>query len=223
MEMIDILGDGARWAFRVLGVVLPLLVWQWVILLGRPARGAWGMMDATVLSGGMLGAGVLPLLIPPMAYGWNAIFAADGVWDLTLAEFHARAWAYLLRAAPALLRGLGTPSAQTLDLWVWTALALVIWLLRLAIGATLRRWRGIRRFLFAEALTFVVSAFGVVYLAPLALWSLNKLNFWMLLLLVVLIQDWRHNEPPIVPRLVSALSGIAIRFRRGPEGIRVVD
>jgi len=222
MDMIDILGDVARFLFRGLAIVAPLLLWQWVVLLGRPPRGVFGMSDATVISGAMLGSAALPLLIPGMALTWDAITGPDGVWDLTMSEFQHRALRYELRAVPALLRETLWGEMRT-ELRVWIGLALVIWALRIGIGLSMRRGRHAATFLVAEAATFLVSLYGIVYLAPLMLWGVNQMNFWALLVLILLIQDFRHNDPPIVPRLISALSGIA-RFNRQPmSAVRVVD
>ncbi len=222
MDMIDLLGDVARFLFRGLAIVAPLLLWQWIVLLGRPPRGVFGMSDATVISGAMLGAAALPLLIPGMALTWDAITGPDGVWDLTMAEFQHRALRYALRAVPELL-GESVWGEMRTELRVWIALALVFWLLRIGIGLSMRRGRHATNFLLAEGATFLASLYGMVYVGPLLLWTVNRLNFWTLLVLILLIQDFRHNDPPIVPRLISALSGIA-RFNRQPmSAVRVVD
>jgi len=212
MDLIDLLGDAGRILFRVLAVVLPLLVWQWLVHMGRPARGAVSVVDVTVVSGAMVGLAAVPYVIPPMALGWEAIVTPNGVWDLTLGEFYARVARYASRALPNLMHGL-LHDDQRKDLLVWLSLALTIWVLRILVALVGRHGRPVTGLFGAEIMTFAVSAYTVLYLAPLLLWSVNKLNFWLLLVLILLIQDHRHNEPPVISRLAATLRYVVRRSR----------
>ncbi len=219
MEIFEFLGDAARLLFRVLAVVLPLLIWQWLVLLFRPTRGAAAAIDVTVISGAMVGFAAVVSVIPPMAFGWEAIMSPLGVWDLTVAEFFARVARFAASALPDLLEDMLREDPHK-DLLLWVLLALAFWALRVAIVLVSRRARHAGRMIAAEILTFTVSLFGVVYLAPLLLWSVNRMNFWLLLVLILLIQDHRHNEPPVISRLFATLHGAA-RIRR--VGITAAD
>ncbi|MGE0225524.1 MAG: hypothetical protein AB7F35_23965 [Acetobacteraceae bacterium] len=219
MDVIELLGDAGRILFQVLAVVLPLLAWQWIVHMGRPARGTEAIIDATVVSGGMVGLAAIPYIIPPMALGWDAVVTPNGVWDLTLGEFYARVVRYASAALPDLISGL-LYDDQRKDLLVWLSLALTIWALRIVVALVGRGTRPAMRLLGAEVMTFAASVYGVVYLGPLLLWSVNRLNFWLLLVMILLIQDHRHNEPPVVSRLVTTLRYVV---RRRPVVSTVAD
>ena len=222
MTLSDILGDIAHLLLRALLIASPLLVWHWIVLLSRRDRGTNGIADATIISGVMVGVAALVYLIPGMALTWDAIARPNGVWDLTQGEFEYRALRFAIRAVPELIEALYDTETRH-DLAVWLTLAGAIWLIRIAISLSLRRGRAAGRFLIAECVVFATSLYGTVYLGPLLIWSLNQLNFWAFLLLILLIQDWRHNEPPLVPRLASTLSGVARAYRPPANPVRVVD
>jgi hypothetical protein len=222
MDLLDLLGSTAFYVFRALIVVLPLLVWSWVIGLSRTARGGHGSGDATALAGAMFGLAALPLLIPPVALNFDAVIAPDGVWDLTVAEFFERAARYQLRAMLDVAFAMAFDDDRV-NLFTWCGLALAIWTLRIGAAIGQRRGRRTGQLLTAELIVFAVSLQAVVYLGTLLLWSVNQLNFWMAVVAIFLIQDYRHNEPPLLPRIIHALSGWARRDSPQPEGVMVVD
>jgi hypothetical protein len=88
---------------------------------------------------------------------------------------------------------------------LWLVRAIAVWLS----GAP----QGGSRLLLGEVATFVASIIGAVYLGPLLMWSLNRLNFWLLLIVILLIQDHRYDEPPLFGRLVGAVNGVRHRQR----------
>jgi hypothetical protein len=91
------------------------------------------------------------------------------------------------------------------DLQAWLALAMTLWWVRVIAVWLAGAPNGGSRLLVAEVATFVASVMGAVYLGPLLLWSINQLNFWLLLIAVLLIQDYRYDEPPLFGRLVGAV------------------
>jgi len=214
MHLIDLLGTAGRLAFLVLQVVGPLLIWQWIVVACRPWRGVSNFVDATVLSGAMIGAAAVPLVVPSAAIGWTEVVTPGGPWDLSLSDFLERAFAFMALAVPSLLDGLQSDDPHH-DLRIWVLLSVVIWMCRIAVATTLGRGISPIRFMVAEIVTIVSSLYGTVYLAPLLLWSINQLNFWLLLILVMLIQDYRHNEPPALSRIFGMLSGMARLHRHG--------
>ncbi len=204
MAFIDLLGDAGDLIFRILAVVAPLLAWQWAFLVAQTERGVRGLTDPTLIAGAMIGVGAIAVVVPEFAFGWGAVIGAQGAWDLTLGEFFARAARFELRALPELLEHTRVGDGPG-HLRLWLQLAFAIWLVRLAVCLLLRRGRGAARFLAAESATLAVSAAGVVYLVPLVLWSINQLNVWLLLVLIVLIQDYRYEKPPLLTRLAGAM------------------
>jgi len=222
MDLLDLLGEAAYHLFRALLVAAPLLVWQWAVQFSRVVRGGSGSGDATVASGAMIGLATLPLLIPPMALTWDGIVTPGGVWDLTLSEFMERALRYELRAVAELAASVLWDDDRA-NLLAWCGLALLIWGLRIGTAVTQRRGHRLRGLLVMEVAVFTASFHGLIYLATLTLWSINQLNFWVFLVAILLIQDFRHNEPPFLPRILSALSGRRHTPEPPPEVIRVVD
>ncbi len=222
MDLLDLLGEAAYYLFRALLVATPLLIWQWAVQFSRAVRGGSGSGDATVASGAMIGLATLPLLIPPMALTWDGIVTPNGVWDLTLAEFMERALRYETRAVAELAAAMLWDDDRV-NLIAWCGLALLIWGLRIGTAVAQRRGHRLRGLLITELAVFITSLHGLIYLATLTLWSINQLNFWVILVAILLIQDFRHNEPPFLPRILSALSGRRHYPQPQAEQIRVVD
>jgi len=222
MDLLDFFGQAAYYLARAILLVLPLLAWQWSLRLTRPYRGGNGGGDATVLSGTMIGLAALVLLIPTTALTWDAVVTPGGVWDLTLAEFLERALRYEARAVIELFGALVWDDDRT-NLLAWYGLASLIWLLRLGAMLVQRRLRGGRAFLISEVVVLGASFHGTVYVGLLTLWSVNQLNFWVLPALILLLQDFRHNEPPIIPRVLTALTGGGRRDHTRPDPVTVVD
>ena len=222
MDLLDLLGSAAHHLFRALLVAAPLLLWQWAVQYSRAVRGGSGSGDATVASGAMIGLAALPLLIPPMALTWDGVVTPNGVWDLTLSEFMERALRYETRAVAELCAAVLWADDRA-NLLAWCGLALLIWALRIGTAVAQRRGHRVRGLLLTELAIFITSFHGLIYLATLALWSINQLNFWVILVVIVLIQDFRHNEPPFLPRILSALSGKRHYPEPQADPVRVVD
>jgi hypothetical protein len=222
MDVLEVLGEVGHFTLRAFVVVAPLLAWQWVALWARPwRRRAGGLADPTVLAGIMLGIAMLAVILPPEGLTWDAIVSVGGFWDLGLMQFVELARSMAIHGPGALLAALRYDDARR-DLQAWLALAVTLWLIR-AIGV----WMagppdGTPRFLLAELATFAASAFGTVYLGPLVLWSANRLNFWLFLFAVLLIQDYRYDEPPLFGRLVGAVNGARRRHRPLPAEVMPV-
>jgi hypothetical protein len=215
MDVLEFLGEAGRYALRVFIVIAPLLAWQWVALWGRPyRRRAGGLADPTILAGMMTGFAMLYVIMPVVALNWDAIVDVGGFWDLSLSEFVDLARSMVLHG-PGVLLGTMVHDDARRDLRAWLALAAVIWLIRV-LGVWLAGPpRGTTRFVLAELATFIASALGTEYLGPLVLWSINRLNFWLVLIAVLLIQDYRYDEPPIFGRLVGGVREMRLRRHTG--------
>lgn len=123
--------------------------------------------------------------------------------------FLRRALAWAARAVPTMAELLRADDAER-DLRVWLSLAGAVWLLRVAGGLLRAGAAKAGGLLLAELAVLVVSVYGTIYLGLLVVWLFNLLNFWMLLLLVVLLQDFRHNDPPWLARLTAATGSFAL-------------
>jgi hypothetical protein len=219
MDVLEFLGEAGRFLLRGLIIIAPLLVWQWVALWSRPfRRRAGGLADPTIIAGMMVGFAMLIVIIPPEALDWDAIVDVGGYWDLSLSDFMDLSRGMVLQAPGALWTVVMYDDPRR-DLRAWIALAGMLWLIRVAgVWMTSRRLNG-PRFLLAELATFAASALGTVYLGPLLLWSINELNFWLALVLVLLIQDYRYDEPPLFGRLVGGVASLHRPRREAPSEI----
>ena len=215
MGVIDTLGDVGRALFGWLIVGLPLLAWQWVVLSSRPGRGSFGLIDITLIAGAMVGLAGLAVVIPPGALAFDTVVASGGLWDLSLAGFLRRAGVMAARAVPAMIDMLQADDEER-DLRVWLSLAGVLWLSRLALGLVRQRPNHALVFLLAETATFVASVYGTLYTGVMLIWLVNQMNVWILLLLLLLLQDFRHNDPPLLARLTAATGSFALFARYTP-------
>lgn len=205
MDVLAILGDAARIALRVFIVLAPLLAWQFVVLWWRPfRRRGGGLLDPTIIAGMMLGVAMLAVLLPAGVLTWDAIVTVNGFWDLHTNEFIPLARDMLANGPGALIEAMRVDDVRG-NLETWVSAAMGLWLLRLIVVWLSGPPLGNTRFLVAELATLVASALGTVYLGPLLLWSANRLNFWLFLVLVLLIQDLRYDEPPLFSRLLGGL------------------
>jgi hypothetical protein len=201
MDLLGVMVEAGRWLLRVLAVVLPLLAWQWIFALARPYRGDTGPLGLTLAAGVMIGLAALAELFPFSPLSWDAIVAPGGLWDLSVPEFLSLSVRIVRRAVPALLAALRHGDEQR-NVRTWLGAAAALWFIRLAIGLLAWPKRGGGQFLLAEIACFVAALFGTIYAGPLLLWSANRLNFWLFLVVVLLIQDYRYDRPPILQRLL---------------------
>ncbi len=215
MDVIDVLGVIGRVLLSGLIVVLPLVAWQWVVLSSRHWRGTFGLLDATLIAGVMIGVAALVYVIPAGTFTFEAVVAPGGVWDLTPTAFLRRAAAMASRGIPAMAERLVADDADR-DLRVWLSLAGAIWLLRLSAGLLRAGVAHAGLFLLTEAATFVVSIYGAIYAGLLLIWLFNQLNVWWLLLLIALLQDFRNNDPPYFARLPAATGSFALYAQPPP-------
>jgi len=222
MDVLEILGEIGRVLLRVFIVIAPLLAWQWVALWTRPfRRRSGGLADPTVLAGMMVGVAILAVILPPEALTWDAIVTVGGFWDLGLMQFVELARSMVLHG-PGVLLATVLYDDPWRDLQAWLTLAVTLWAIRVVAVLMGRPPYGPGRLLLAELATFLASALGTVYLGPLLLWSTNRLNFWLLLIAILLIQDFRYDEPPLFGRLVGAVNAVRHRHRPLPAEVMPV-
>jgi hypothetical protein len=206
MDVLAWMGDAGIFLLRVVLVVAPLLVWRWTIALTSPYRAGTRSVGPTLAASVMGGLGALAATLPHSIFTWDAIVSRGGFWDLKLPEFLAVAAGVVWRAIPTLLEVLQSAGAQS-NLVGWIAAIIVIWSTRLAIGLHALPLRNARlRFLAAELACFLAGMFATIYLGTLLPWLANRLNFWLFLVLILLIQDYRYGHPPLLWRLTGWLT-----------------
>ena len=215
MDLLAFIGGAGRWLLRALLVIAPLLAWQWTITLGQPYRAKTGAIGPTLVASTMVGLGALVALLPGTTLTWDAIVTSGGFWDLTVPEFLAVSVDIVRQALPALLATLRFDDERR-NVQSWIAAALALWFIRLAIGLIAGPPRGGSQFLLAEIAGFVIGVFATIYAGPLLMWSVNRLNFWIFLVLILLIQDFRYCDPPLTVRLLGRLTRLPQRQPRAP-------
>lgn len=222
MDVLEYLGEAGRILIRVFIVIAPLLAWQWVALWTRRyRRRAGGLADPTIIAGMMVGIAILAVVLSPESLTWDAIVSVGGFWDLPLMQFVELARSMVLHGPAALLEELIHGDARR-DVQAWIALAVLIWAVRAVAIWLADPPFGSGRFLLAEVATFLASVIGTVYFGPLLLWSINRLNFWLVLIAVLLIQDYRYDDPPLFGRLVGAVKGPRHRHHGLPAEVMPV-
>ena len=222
MDVLEFLGEVGRFTLRLFIVIAPLLAWQWVALWARPyRRRAGGLADPTIVAGMMVGFAILYAIMPARALNWSAIVDVGGFWDLSLGEFVDLARSMVVHGPGVLLAAVVYDDPRR-DLRAWLALAAVVWLIRVVGVLMAGPPHGSARFLLAELATFVATVLGTVYLGPLVLWSINRLNFWLALIAVLLIQDYRYDEPPLFGRLVGGVREMRLRRHDAPTEVMPV-
>ena len=185
MDVLQVFGEAARFALRAFIVLAPLLAWQWIALWSRPwRRRAGGLADPTIIAGMMAGIALLAVSFRPEMLDWNAIVSVGGYWDLDTVGFLGVARNFVLHAPGALLAALEYDDGRR-NLQAWLVLALALWLVRAITVLVAGPPYGWPRFVAGELATFIASAFGTVYLGPLLFWSINQLNFWVLLVALI--------------------------------------
>jgi hypothetical protein len=93
------------------------------------------------------------------------------------------------------------------NLAVWLGLAGLLWAVWLAYALAHRWRRGVLRLLIAEAACLAIAALGALYWAPLLLWMVNWLNFWVFLVALLALQDLRYQRRPWLYRFGAEMLG----------------
>ena len=184
----------------------PLLVWRRCVLVAavwRGRGGARGRADPTVLAGCLTGAALCGQALPEGSLDFAALLGVGGFWDRPVA------------ALPGLLRDLAAAAPDRVaaawaadargDLRLLLAMAAAPLLVRLTIAARTLSGGRLARRLLAETMVFAVSVGGVAWTLPLLCWGVNRLNVWLILAAIVVIQDVRYGRPAVTPRLAARL------------------
>jgi hypothetical protein len=211
MDVLAFLGEAGLLSLRVLLLIAPLLVWQWTFALARPWRAKAGPAGLTLAASVVAGLSAFAAVLPSAALTWDGIVAPGGYWDLDLAGFLQRSADLAGDAVPALLDIFGSDDERR-NFQVCIGLSVALWLIRL-IAVLMTRPPRVEEaaFLAAEMTSFFIGSFAALYAFALLLWSVNRLNFWLFLVLILLIQDFRYREPPLVCRLTRWLGGLPRR------------
>jgi len=212
MDLLELFG----WIARGIAILAPLLLWRWILTATRVRRGRPGPAVLTVLASVMVGFAATVAVLSDTAPSWDSIVTVGGYWDRPLTEFPMLAIGLIRRAIPKLIAILRLDDARR-DFRVWLVLAMALWGARIAMGLYRQPRPGTFRFLTAEAIAFAAGVVATVYLGPLLLWSVNRLNFWLLLIVVLIVQDCRYGHPPKTYRIAEWITGRVSRWQPRPD------
>lgn len=185
----------------VLAVIpfVPVLVGTRIINGLQDARVRWTPY-AELLAlgvGALAGALIIVHNFPYPSLTAGEIFRDGGFWDLTFQEFlstRANPFAYSL--APVLPWSLSAEGIWSLGLLVSLLGGVVVY----APIVVFRSPRGVANGM-RNLVIIVWGAYATVYVLCYGLWLLNKMNFWALLLLLLIVQASRSRSERVVLRL----------------------
>lgn len=201
MDVLNLLSSAASDAVGVLLIVVPLLLYRWLTdsVAHWPPYGAM-RKDKAAIAGFLLGVclvAVTPLPGQPLSV--DSIFNRGGPWDFEMDAFGDLVFDRMV-AAPGLLldRLILDDERLNLTLGVTAAAAL---LAGHAIGGFFRlRWRQAVATVVFDQIVAAMTAILTLYAVMLALWLCNRLNFWIFLVGILAIQEYRYNLFGLFPR-----------------------
>lgn len=201
MDVLNLLSSAASDAVGVLLIVVPLLLYRWLAdsVAHWPPYGAL-RKDKAAIAGFLLGiclVAVTPLPGQPLSF--DSIFNRGGPWDFDMEAFGDLVLDRMA-AAPRLLLDRLILDDERLNLTLGVAAAAAL-LAGHAIGGFFRlRWRRAVATVVFDQIVAAMTAILTLYAAMLALWLCNRLNFWIFLVGILAIQEYRYNLFGLLPR-----------------------
>lgn len=193
---MDLLNLAWAWALVVaqpLALVLPVMLWSRISEAAHfhHPYGSWRPALAT-LAGVSLGLSMVVAMWEPGTLTFSAIFEAEGRWNLSVHDFWTLVMERLADGPHRLLEVLTTDDER----WNYTVVvAVVAVLFALDSAITLvAGFRGPPLLAFLLDLTMAVLACGLtIYGIHAVLWLLNRLNFWVIAVAILLLQEYRYS------------------------------
>lgn len=201
MDVLDLLSYAASYAAGPLFIIVPLLLYRWV----TDTAAHWDLYggfreDNATLAGVLLGiclVAATPLPGQPLTF--DSVFNRGGPWD-----FHMEAFISLvfdrMEVAPGYLYDRLTLDDDRQNLLLGMILAVALLVAWAVAGVAQRGWR---HALVTSAMDLTVAALTAVltlYTVMLVLWLCNRLNFWLFLVGLVMLQEYRYNMVGLFPR-----------------------
>lgn len=201
MDVLDLLSSAASDAVGPLLIIGPLLLYRWV----TDTAAHWDLYgamreDNATLAGLLLGVclvAVTPLPGEPLTF--DALFNRGGPWD-----FHIDAFGDLVldrvATAPGRLLDRLTLDDDRLNLTLGVAMAAALLAGRAIAGVVRQGWRPSLATIAMDLIVTVLTATLTLYAVILTLWLCNRLNFWLFLVAILAIQEYRYNLFGLFPR-----------------------
>ncbi|PWC52740.1 hypothetical protein [Azospirillum sp. TSO22-1] len=201
MDVLELLSSAASFAVGPLLIIVPLLTYRWV----TDTAAHWDLYggfreDNATLAGLLLGiclVAVTPLPGQPLSF--DSVFNRGGPWD-----FHLEAFGSLVRdrmeVAPGLLLDRLMLDDERLNLTLGLAMAAALLLGRAVFGIARQGWWHSVATIAMDLTVATMTAALTLYAVILGLWLCNRLNFWLFLVGLVMIQEYRYNMLGLFPR-----------------------
>lgn len=201
MDVLNLLSSAASDAVGVLLIVVPLLLYRWLMdsFAHWPPYGAMRKDKATI-AGFLLGiclVAVTPLPGQPLSF--DSIFNRGGPWDFGMDAFCDLVLDRTAAAPRRLLDGLILDD-ERLNLTLGVAVAAALLTGDAITGFFRLRWRRALAGVFIDLIVAALTAVLTIYAAMLVLWLCNRLNFWLFLVGILAIQEYRYNLLGLFPR-----------------------
>lgn len=201
MDVLDILSSAAAYAIGPLLIIVPLLLYRWV----TDTAAHWDLYggfreDNATLAGLLLGVCLVastPLPGQPLTF--DSVFNRGGPWDIHMEAFGALV-IDRMQVAPGFLLDRLILDDERLNLTLGVAMAAALLFGRAVTGVI---WQGWRLSVVTVAMDLTVATLTAaltLYTAILTLWMCNRLNFWLFLLAIVMMQEYRYNMFGLFPR-----------------------
>ncbi|PWC31254.1 hypothetical protein [Azospirillum sp. TSO35-2] len=194
MDVLEFLTTSGPLALVPLLVIAPLLFYRWVV----DAAGHWEVYGrrrvAVVEMAGVL-IGVCFIATTPLpggALSLDGLFASGGPWDIDAVTFRTIVVERLWEAPDSLADRIARDD-QRLNLTLGLGIALALLLGRQAAGFASLHWRPAVVSVAIDLIIASLTAVTTLYTALLLLWMLNRLNFWVLAVAILAIQEYRYN------------------------------
>lgn len=201
MDVLELLSSAASYAVGPLLIIVPLLAYRWVTDTAAHWEPYGGFReDNATLAGLLLGVCLVAATpLPGQPLTFDSIFNRGGPWDFGLQDFGALVLDRM-GAAPGLLLDRLVLDDERLNLLLGVAMALALLGGRAVVGILQQgAWLSavtIAMDLFVAAMTAALTLYATI----LGLWLCNRLNFWLFLVGIVMMQEYRYNMIGLFPR-----------------------
>jgi len=201
MDVLDLLSSAASYAIGPLLIIVPLLLYRWV----TDTAAHWDLYGASrednaTLAGLLLGVCLVAATpLPGQPLSVEAVFNRGGPWDFGLEAFGALVLDRM-EAAPGYLLERLVFDDERWNLTLGVAMAAALLAGRAIAGIVRQGWRLSAVMIAMDLGVAVFTAALTLYAVILTLWLCNRLNFWLFLVGIVMMQEYRYNLLGLFPR-----------------------
>lgn len=193
---------GARWLPRIDNRGLYLQPVAWLLPL---------------LSGAIVGAGLLYSNLDPEYFTVNAIFQTEGPWGLSYTAFLGERVNPLNYSFEVLFDRMVNPGENG-NLMAMALVAVGCFAALVVRCVTLWRSAGALRGILYGTVVAIWACYMTIFAAGLTLWLLNQLNFWTLAVVTILVHMHRSHNFPVHLSTIMAPVANALQPGHGHGG-----